>query len=46
MTREIVKRLIEIRTLTLKPGTRDKFQRLYIKKASPLLKCWSFNVVA
>lgn len=27
---------IEIRTLTLKPGTRDKFHHLYIHEALPL----------
>ena len=38
--------VIEIRTLTLKPGTRQEFQRLYIEKALPLLKRWNFDVVA
>ena len=37
--------VVEIRTLTLKPGTRDEFHRLYIEKALPLLQRWSFNVV-
>jgi hypothetical protein len=37
---------IEIRTLTLKPGTRPEFQRLYIEEALPLLKRWNFDVVA
>jgi len=46
MTREPMKPLIEIRTLTLKPGTRQEFQRLYIEEALPLLKRWSFDVVA
>jgi hypothetical protein len=41
-----VKHLIEIRTLTLKPGTRDEFHRLYIEQALPLLKRWKFDVVA
>jgi hypothetical protein len=41
-----MKPLIEIRTLTLKPGTRPEFQRLYIEEALPLLKRWNFDVVA
>ena len=38
--------LIEIRTLTLKAGTRDEFHRLYIEETLPLLKRWNFDVVA
>jgi hypothetical protein len=37
---------IEIRTLTLKPGSREEFQRLYIKEARPRLQRWKFDVVA
>ena len=37
---------IEIRTLNLKPGTREEFHRRYIEKALPLLKHWNFDVVA
>ena len=37
--------LVEIRSLNLKPGTREEFHRLYIDKALPLLKCWNFDVV-
>ena len=37
---------IEIRTLNLKPGTRDDFQRLYVEKSLPLLKRWNQDVVA
>jgi hypothetical protein len=37
---------IEIRTLTLKPGTRDKFHQLYINEALPRLQRWKFDVVA
>jgi NIPSNAP protein len=37
---------IEIRTLTLKPGTRQEFHRLYIEEALPRLKRWNFDVVA
>lgn len=37
---------IEIRTLTLKPGARDKFHQLYITEALPRLQRWKFDVVA
>src|SRR6266508_2358889 len=37
---------IEIRTLTLKPDTRDEFHQLYTKEALPRLQHWSFDVVA
>ena len=36
---------IEIRSLNLKPGTRDEFHRLYIEEALPLLQRWKFDVV-
>jgi hypothetical protein len=38
--------IIEIRSLTLKPGSREDFHRLYVEKALPLLKHWDFDVVA
>jgi hypothetical protein len=38
--------IIEIRSLNLKPGSREEFHRLYIEKALPLLKRWDFDVVA
>ena len=38
--------IIEIRSLTLKPGSREEFHRLYLEKALPLLKHWNFDVVA
>jgi hypothetical protein len=41
-----MKYIIEIRTLTLKPNTRDKFHRLYIEEALPRLQRWSFDIVA
>ena len=41
-----MKHFIEIRTLTLKPGTRNEFHRLYIEEALPPLKRWKFDVVA
>jgi hypothetical protein len=37
---------IEIRTLTLKPGTRDDFHRIYIEEALPRLQRWHFDVLA
>ena len=37
---------IEIRSLNLKPGTREEFHRLYIEQALPLLKRWNFDVIA
>lgn len=36
---------IEIRSINLKPGTREEFHRLYIEEALPLLKRWNFDVV-
>src|SRR5262249_55935605 len=38
--------VIEILTLTLKPGTRDRFHHVYVTEALPLLRKWRFNVVA
>jgi len=37
---------VEIRSLNLKPGTREAFHRLYIEEALPRLKHWNFDVVA
>jgi len=37
---------IEIRSLNIKPNTREEFHRLYIERALPLLKGWNFDVVA
>ena len=36
---------IEIRTLTLKPNSRDQFHRLYLEEALPRLQRWKFDVV-
>lgn len=36
---------VEIRSYTLKPGTRAEFQRLFLEDAYPLLQRWNFNVV-
>lgn len=38
--------VVEILTLTLKPGTRDHFHRVYVSEALPLLRKWNFRVVA
>jgi hypothetical protein len=40
-----MKHMIEIRSINLKPGTRPKFQKLYLEQALPLLKRWNFDVV-
>ncbi|MEW6402636.1 MAG: NIPSNAP family protein [Chloroflexota bacterium] len=37
--------LIEIRTITLQPGTRDEFHRLVIEESLPMLKRWGLEVV-
>ena len=42
----IMNYFIEIRSLNLKPGTREQFHRLYIDEALPRLKRWNFDVVA
>ena len=41
-----MKHIIEIRSLNLKPDTREEFHRLYLERALPLLKRWNFDVVA
>lgn len=37
---------VEIRSYTLKPGTRDEFHRLFIENAFPMLQRWNVDVVA
>ncbi len=37
---------VEFRTLNLKPGTRDQFQRIYVERSLPLLTKWGQDVVA
>ena len=37
---------VEIRCLSLKPGTRDEFHRRYVEKSLPLLRKWKMDVVA
>ena len=38
--------IIEIRSLTIRPGRREEFDNLYVEQALPLLKHWSFDVLA
>src|SRR5689334_12527595 len=38
-------RVIEIRSYTLKQGTRDEFHHLFLEQALPLLKKWNVEVV-
>jgi hypothetical protein len=38
--------VIEIRSYTLKPGTRERFGALMIGQGLPLLKRWNIEVVA
>ena len=38
--------VVEIRTLTLRPGTRGEFERLFATRSLPLLRRWGFDVVA
>ena len=37
---------VEIRSYTLKPGTRDEFHRLFVEEAFPMLDRWNVDVVA
>lgn len=38
--------ILEIRTLSLKPGMRAEFQHIFAQEAVPLLQRWNFDVVA
>jgi hypothetical protein len=38
--------ILEIRSLNIKPSSREEFHRLYVERALPLLKRWNFDVVA
>ena len=38
--------MIEILTLNLKPGTRDKFHQLYVTASLPLQQKWNIKVLA
>jgi ketosteroid isomerase-like protein len=39
------RRMVEIRSYNLKPGTRDRFHQLFLKEALPMLKRWKVDVV-
>ncbi len=41
-----MKKLIEIRSYNLKPGTREEFHRLVLEKSLPMLKRWKVDVIA
>lgn len=41
-----MKKLVEIRSYNLKPGTRDEFHRLVSQVSFPLMKQWGVDVVA
>ena len=38
--------VVEIRVYTLKPGVRDRFHRLFLEQALPMLRRWNVDVVA
>jgi ketosteroid isomerase-like protein len=40
------RRVLEIRSYNLKPGTRDRFHRLFLDEALPMLRRWKVDVVA
>ena len=41
-----MKQVVEFRSLSLKPDTREKFHRLFAERSLPLLKRWNMDVVA
>ena len=41
-----MKRMVEIRSYNLKPGTREEFHRLVLELSLPLLKRWGVDAVA
>jgi hypothetical protein len=40
------RRVVEIRSYNLKPGTRDRFERLFLEEAYPMLRRVQMDVVA
>ena len=38
--------ILEIRSYTLKPGTRDEFHRVVVEQSMPMLKRWNVDVVS
>lgn len=41
-----MKHFVEIRSLNLKPNTRDQFHQIFVTQSYPALKQWGFDVVA
>jgi hypothetical protein len=41
-----MKYMVEVRSLVLKPNTREEFHRLYVERSLPLHQRWSIDVVA
>jgi hypothetical protein len=39
-------RFVEVRSYNLKPGTRDRFHRLFLEEALPMLERWQVEVIA
>jgi len=40
------RRVVEIRSYNLTPGTRDRFHQLFLNEALPMLKRWQVDVIA
>jgi ketosteroid isomerase-like protein len=40
------RRVVEIRSYNLKPGTRDRFHQTFLKEALPMLERWKVDVVS
>lgn len=41
-----MKHLVEFRSYTLKPASRDKFHQIVTEQSMPMLKRWNMDVVA
>jgi hypothetical protein len=41
-----MRRFLEIRSYTVRPGTRDEFRRLVVEESLPMLRRWEVEVVA
>jgi ketosteroid isomerase-like protein len=44
--RRETRKVVEIRSYNLKPGTRDRFHRLFLTEALPMLRRWNVDVIA
>lgn len=40
-----MKHLVEFRSYTLKPASRERFHQLVLEQSMPMLKCWHVDVV-